>query len=106
MDVKSFEFPEVVNVPVDKDLLAEAKKRGFYKGRTEYNDLFIDMIFGEMHGLKFKEGLDEDFKIKATSYLKTIICSLELRRRSADEGEDAEREAICVLLLSELAEVE
>lgn len=98
MDVKSFNFPEVLNIPTDQDLLAEAKKRGFYKGTTPYNDLFLDLLFGE-YGLKFKKGLDEDSIAKASSYLKTIMYWLE-------PPLDREKEAICVLLLSELAEIE
>lgn len=96
MDIKSFNFPEVLNIPTDKDLLAEAKKRGFYKGSTPYNHLFTDLLFGE-YGLKFKEDLNKDFIAKASSYLKTIMYWLE-------PPLDREKEAICVLLLSELAE--
>ena len=92
MDIKNFEFPKVADVPINQELLAEAKARGFYKERTPFNDLFLDLLF-EGCGLKFKKNLDEKFKSRASAYLKSSIFSIDGRV-------GAEREAICALLLS------
>ena len=102
MDLISYKFPEVSGMDViiptiktDNNLLEEASKRGFYDGRTPYNDLFSDLFFNGGK-LQFKKDLDKDFKAKALPYLKAFMASFEPPHE--------EKEAICALLLSELAE--
>jgi len=50
MDLTKFKFPEPEPepepmLPTNKELLAEAKSRGFYSGNTPYNDLFSKLFF-------------------------------------------------------------
>lgn len=65
MVIEKFNFPEIsICMPTNKELLAEAKRRGFYNAYTPYNVLFSKLFFnGEK--LKFKKGLDKSFKAKA-----------------------------------------
>lgn len=102
MDIKQYEFPELSGIDIiiptiktDKNLLEEAKKRGFYNGHTPYNDLFSNLFFNGGK-VNFKKNLDKKFKAKALPYLKAFMKSFE----PAHE----EKEAICALLLSELVE--
>ena len=103
MDIKQYEFPELSKADVlfptirtDKNLLEEAKERGFYNGHTPYNDLFSDLFFNGGK-INFKKNLDKEFKAKALPYLKAFMQSFEPKHE--------EKEAICALLLSELVEV-
>lgn len=82
-------------VRTDPDLLAEAKARGFYNGRTPYNALFNALFF---RGGKpnFKPDVDPTFKAQATRYLRALMASFEPSHE--------EKEAVCALLLSELVE--
>ena len=100
MDIKKFKFPEISdldiafsNVRTDKELLAEAKRRGFYGGHTKYNTLFAELFY-RGGKINFKKGLDEGFRVKATRYLKAFIGSFEPKHE--------EKEAVAALLLSEL----
>lgn len=105
MDLTKFKFPEVNGAidmafstfGTDKALLNEAKERGFYTGQTPYNSLFSKLFFtgGQV---KFKEGLDEEFKNKAWTYCRAFMCSWEPKHE--------EKDAICAMLLSELCEPE
>jgi len=104
MNVKKFKFPEVSDADLafgiqetNAQLLAEAKKRGFYNGKTKYNDLFSQMFFTGGK-LNFKENLDERFKNKAVPYLKGFMRSFAPKHE--------EKEAICAMLLSELVDCE
>lgn len=104
MDLTKFKFPEVSGVDMafptfktDKQLLAEAKNRGFYVGNTPYNRLFSNLFFSGGK-IKFKEGVDEDFKKSAWSYCRAFMQSWEPKHE--------EKEAICALLMSELLEPE
>lgn len=103
MDLKTFNFPEVSEVqmafPVFNtipELLDEAKKRGFYNGRTPYNRLFSDLFFNG-GSFNFKKDLPEDFKVKATRYLKSFMGSFSPKHE--------EKEAVSALILSELVDV-
>jgi len=101
MDLKQYKFPKITGIIIstiktDKNLLEEAKKRGFYNGYTPYNDLFSELFFNGGK-INFKKGLDEDFKAKALPYLKSFMGSFEPKHE--------EKEAICALLLSELVEI-
>lgn len=100
MNLKKYKFREVTAIDMafptfgtDDQLLAEAHERGFYNGETKYNELFTSIFFrgGE---LKFKKGLDEDFKSKAIPYLYALMGSFAPKHE--------EKEAICAMLLSEL----
>jgi len=102
MDIKQYEFPELTGIDIalstiktDRDLLEEAKERGFYNGHTPYNDLFSSLFFNGGK-INFKKNLDKEFKAKALPYLKAFMASFE----PAHE----DKEAICALLLSELVE--
>lgn len=102
MDLTKFKFPEMSGVDMafptiktDKQLLAEAKERGFYDGNTPYNRLFSNLFFSGGK-IKFKEGLDEDFKNRAWSYCRSFMQSWEPKHE--------EKEAICTLIMSELLE--
>jgi len=104
MDIKKFKFPELTAADIvfpifktDKELLEEAKKRGFYGGYTPYNDLFNKLFF-EGGSLNFKKDLDKEFKTKATLYLKAFMRSFTPKHE--------EKEAISAMLLSELVDIE
>jgi len=97
MDIKKFQYPKPsFCTKTNRKLLAEAEKRGFYNGDTEYNKLFNNLFFngGE---LKFKPDLDKKFKQAALPYLKSFMASFEPKHE--------EKEAISALLLSELVVV-
>ena len=102
MNLITFPFPKVSDAEIVFStqltipaLLKEAKKRGFYAGDTPYNKLFSQLFF---YGgkLKFKKDLPEDFVASAMRYMKSFMCSFEPKHE--------EKEAICAMLLSELAE--
>lgn len=100
MDLKNFKFPNVTGADMafptfrtNPELLEESKKRGFYGGNTEYNDLFSELFFngGEV---EFKKDVDEEFKAKAWPYLRSFMGSYEPQHE--------EKEGICAMLMSEL----
>lgn len=102
MDLKTYEFPKVTGLDIafstfktDPELLAEAKARGFYNGRTPYNRLFSTLFFNGGK-LNYKADLSAEFKNAAVPYLRAFMGSFE----PAHE----DKEAICALLLSELCE--
>lgn len=103
MDITKYKFETVSDIDMafstfgtDKILLKEAKDRGFYNGNSKYNDLFSTLFF-QGGKLKFKKGLDEEFKSKALPYMRCFMGSFSPRHE--------EKEAICALLLSELVDV-
>jgi hypothetical protein len=102
MDLKKFDFPKLTSLDIafssvktDKGLLDESIKRGFYNGRTKYNELFSSLFF-KGGKIEFKKDLDEEFKNKALPYLKSFMSSFEPSHE--------EKSAICAMLLSELVE--
>lgn len=104
MNLTEFNFPSLTGVDLafstirtDKTLLAEAKERKFYGGHTPYNRLFTQLFF-KGGQVQFKEGLNEEFKIKAWKYCRALMTSFEPQHE--------EKEAICAMLMSELLEPE
>lgn len=104
MDLTQFKFPEVSQIDMafstfhtDQSLLKEAKERGFYNGRTAYNKLFSNLFFAGGR-VKFKEGLNEEFRTSAWNYCKAFMKSYAPKHE--------EKEAICAMLMSELLETE
>jgi len=102
MDLKEYDFPKITDVDLafsttktDPKLLKEAISRGYYNGNTPYNTLFSNLFF---HGgkIKFKEGVDEEFKKKAWPYTRSLMASFEPKHE--------EKEAICAMFMSELLE--
>ena len=103
MDLQKFDFPEVSDVNIAfptfgtiPELLEEAKVRGFYNGRTKYNNLFSELFYGGGK-LDFKPDLPEEFRVKCTRYLKAFMGSFTPKHE--------EKEAVSALLLSELVVV-
>ena len=100
MDLKKFKFKKVsgadMAVPTfdtDKQLLIEAKDRGFYNGHTPYNKLFSNLFFSGGQ-IQFKPDLDETFKKEAWGYCRSFMGSWSPKHE--------EKEAICAMLMSEL----
>lgn len=100
MDIIKFNFPQVTELDMvfptfetDKELLKEAKERGFYDGKTPYNKLFRK-IFYEGGTVRFKADLDKEFVNKAWPYVKSFMGSWAPKHQ--------EKEAICALLFSEM----
>jgi hypothetical protein len=103
MNLKDFNFPEVTAVHIafptfktDKQLLEEAKYRGFYNGNTPYNKLFNKLFF-EGGKVKFKKKIDKSFFEGAWLYCRAFMGSFEPKHE--------EKEAICAMLLSELVDI-
>ena len=107
MDLKEFDFPKYdtytqadiafSTLKTDPKLLEEAKERGFYGGRTQYNTLFGE-IFYNGGKIKWKEGVEEEFRKNVYLYFKCLIRSFDPKHE--------EKEAICAMLLSEIVEPE
>ncbi len=97
MDLQKHDFQEPSwDLPTDKALLKEAKKRGFYSGNTPYNKLFSSLFFSG-GCLALKKDLDDGFKKKALPYLKAFMGSFNPPHE--------EKEAVSAMLLSELVNV-
>ena len=104
MNLQDFKFPEVTGADMAfptfntiTELLEEAKERKFYNGDTPYNNLFSELFYSGGK-VKFKEGINEEFKKKAWSYCRSFMGSWSPKHE--------EKEAICALLMSELLEPE
>jgi hypothetical protein len=102
-DIKDFQYPVLKPVDVafstlrtNTQLLELAKAKGFYNGDTPYNQLFSSMFY-KGGSIMFQKGLDEKRKEQAWWYFKALASSFEPKHE--------EKEAICALILSELAEV-
>ncbi len=100
MDLKEFKFPEVNGVDsvfptfgTIKELLEEAKQRGFYNGHTPYNDLFSTLFF-EGGKIKFKDNIDKNLKDNAWPYCRALMKSFSPKHE--------EKEAVCALIMSEI----
>lgn len=103
MNIKDFKFPTLTaldlafsTLSADPQLLAEAKKRGFYNGQTPYNKLFSELFYSGGK-LNFKKDLDLDFAELAVPYLKSFMGSFAPKHE--------EKDAISALLLSELVDI-
>ncbi len=104
MDLTKFNYPKLSGIDMvfstiktDTQLLAEAKSRGFYDGHTPYNKLFSNLFFNGGR-VKFKEGIDSEFKNKAWTYCRAFMASFEPKHE--------EKEAISAMIMSELLEPE
>ena len=104
LDLTKYNFPKVTGVDLafptlntDKRLLAEAVARGFDEHYNPYNRL-VSQIFFSGGRLKFKEGVDEEFRKRALMYFRALIGSF------APKHED--KTAVCAMILSEIAEPE
>ena len=100
MDLKTHHFPEMTELDMafpaictNPALLAEAKARGFYGGRTPYNALFLKLFYNG-GSMDLKHGLDPKFKEAALPYLKAFMDSFNPKYE--------DKAAISALLLSEL----
>ena len=97
VDLIKFNYNELDRHSTPEQLLAEAKNRGFYLGRTPYNKLFSKLFFngGEV---TFKSGLNESFRSPAWEYCRHFMSSFFPKHE--------EKEAICAMLMSELLQHE
>jgi len=100
VNVLDFDFPVITDnemylgsMAADPQLLEEAKARGFYSGRTEWNDLFSNLFF---YGgsLNFKDDIPEVKLTRISRYLRSFMGSF------TPSHED--KEAVSALLLSEI----
>lgn len=80
-------------VKTDKNLLAEAEKRGFDDWNNAYSKHFSSLFF-KGGTLDFKEDLDPEFKSKAFKYFKALASSFEPKHEH--------KMSVCAMLLSEL----
>ncbi len=98
MEFKDFEFPEVepdLMVDTNPELLEMAKAKGFFYGRTKYNQMFSDIYYrNREHQVKLSLGVE--FTTRAINYFNA------LKRSWLPAHED--KEAVCALILSELVE--
>ena len=104
LDLTKFKFPSVDKADMAfptfgtiKELLEEAKLRGFYNGNTPYNKLFSNIFFSGGK-VKFKPELNEEFKTSAWAYCHSFMGSWSPKHE--------EKEAICAMIMSELLESE
>ena len=97
MDLKKYKFvvPEFADIKTDKNLLIEAKSRGFDDRNNRYCQIFSDLFF-KGGKLNFKNDLDPSFKAVAVPYLRSFMGSFSPKHE--------EKMAICGLLLSELVD--
>ena len=94
MNIETYKFDEPsMCLRTDKKLLAEARAKGFYSGRTKYNDLFSQLFFSGGK-IDIKKDVNPEFKEKALPYLKAFMGSFEPKHE--------EKEAISALILSHL----
>ena len=104
LDLTKYEYPKITDLDLafstkktDPVLLAEAIERGFFNGYTKYNNLFNELFF-KGGKLNFKKDISEDFIKRVVPYLRSFMTSFEPKHE--------EKEAICSMLLSEIADVE
>jgi hypothetical protein len=102
MNLQEFPFPKMTAIDMafptastDPLLLKEAKERGFYNGHEKGNEMF-NQLFYSGGQVVFKKGISEEFANDAYSYLRGFIGSWAPKHQ--------EKEAICALILSEIAE--
>lgn len=102
MNLKDFTFPEVTPADkvfptfgTDKQLLSEAKKRGYYNGSTPHNKLFSKLFF-KGGSVTFKKRINPEYKNRVWTYCRAFMGSWTPKHE--------EKEAICSLLMSEIIE--
>ena len=97
LDLKTFAFPMPTGIfctiKTDPALLKEATARGFYNGRTKYNDLASELFF-RGGTLTYRKDVEPEFIKRAVPYMKAFMMSFEPKHE--------EKEAIVALILSEL----
>ena len=100
LDLTGYEFQERKNLfdqlPTDETLLKEAKVRGFYERNTDYNHMFSEMFFNGV-SVHYKPGIDKEYSRRVTKYIKELASSFSPKHE--------DKEAVCAMLLSEIAEV-
>jgi hypothetical protein len=106
MELRKFKFKELTQadmmfscIKTDKELLAEARARGFYGGSTKWNDKFNSLFFSggsiEPNPKWLETEEDKEWYVSAFNYLKAFMQSFEPKHE--------EKEAISALILSELS---
>lgn len=100
MDLKDFKFLKVTGADLafptfetNKELLQEAKDRGFYNGRTPYNNLFSKLFF-DGGSVQFKPDVDPEYIKRVWGYCRSFMGSWAPKHE--------EKEAICAMLMSEI----
>lgn len=95
MNIKKHKFePVSFNMGVDKALLAEAKKRGYYNGGTKWESLFSELFFNGGR-VVFRQDIPAKITNEIMDYLRFFMGSFEPKHE--------EKAAISALLLSEIA---
>lgn len=85
-------FPTYDAIP---ELLEEAKRRGFYDGRTPYNKLFSDLFFNGGR-VVFKSGINREKQKEIWAYVRSFMGSWAPKHEH--------KEAICAMIMSEILE--
>lgn len=107
MNLQTFDFSQhdeyllgkdgITSMPADDKLLAEAKKRGLYKTLSPHRALHLATAnFGGV--IKIKAGLPYKWANNALNYLVKLRMSVKCN--------EEEKQAICALILSEIAETD
>lgn len=99
MDLSKYEWPEITGLDMafptfnaPKDLLEEAKKRGYYNGNLSGNKMFNQLFFNGGK-LAFKKDLPEGLQ-KAWVWCRAFMASWEPKHE--------EKEAIAAMILDEV----
>lgn len=104
LNLKEYPFPSLTAVDlsfpvvdIDIVLLKEAQTRGFDDHNNAYYKLFMSLFFNG-GSVKFKNGLNDDFKTRCWMYMKCLAGSFAPKHEH--------KSAVCAMLLSELCELE
>lgn len=96
MDLTKYEFPKPsMDVNTTTELVEEAEKRGFGDWNNEYHKLF-STLFYRGGRVKFKDGVDANFKNTAWAYCRALMGSFTPKHEH--------KFAVCAMILSELCE--
>ncbi len=101
LSLMAYPFPEIKRVEevfstlkADSALLEEARRRGFYMGHTKANQMFGRLFGGGR--IVIKPEMDMDFVRRVIPYLKALLSSFAMKHE--------EKEAICAMILDEIAD--
>lgn len=105
MEVLKYNFPTIKGVDMafptfdaPKELLEEAKNRGFYNGRTKWNDFFSKWFFtGLDKAPSIRKEVDKDLAHKAMLFAVCLMKSFTPKHEA--------KEAVCALIFSECLEL-